>query len=454
MKRFLTVVALAVTLAGAPVVAQDTQAPVALSRVQAIQIAQQALREGKPQIAAEVSAALLRADPEDAEALMIKAILMRGTGRLDDARDASSQAYRHATAPGLKFEAAMLTADVLARQEKFTRAEFWLRRADQTAPDEARRSLAERAFQAVDRRNPLQVSLRFSIKPSNNVNNGAETTIIEIGGLPFRLDDTGQQLGGWEASAGVSLSYRLSMSERHQTDLLGELSFRKVWLDSDASELAPDARDSDFDYGAILAGVRHRRLIWPETGPSEITGVIGQSWYGGDALARWTELRLGQTVRRSETSALRFTVSGRIEKRLDADINDSEALAVSAEYLRGLSNGRGYSVGANARTIWSDSATVDSLVLGVNGSWSFERIGPVESRIGLSAETRDYRKWRSTPGGREDNTLSLRADVIWPEVSYYGFVPQATLTARRTWSDVDIYDRNEVSLGLTAVSRF
>ena len=55
---------------------------------------------------------------------------------------------------------------------------------------------------------------------------------------------------------------------------------------------------------------------------------------------------------------------------------------------------------------------------------------------------------------REDLTLGLRLDVGWPEVSYYGFAPRVTLTGRRTWSDVDIYDRNEFSLGLTVVSRF
>ena len=33
-------------------------------------------------------------------------------------------------------------------------------------------------------------------------------------------------------------------------------------------------------------------------------------------------------------------------------------------------------------------------------------------------------------------------------------LPQLTLNARRTRSDVEIYDRNELSLGLTAVSRF
>ena len=452
MRRLVAVLAAVAMLCGMPLAAQEES--VTLTRAQALQVAQQALAQGRPGVADEISTALLRVNPEDPDALMLRAILLRSTGRLDEAREASAAAWRHAEAPGLRYEAAMLTAELLSRQEKFGRAQFWLRRADQAAPDEARKERAAQAFRTVRQRNPLQVSLRFSLKPSNNVNNGAETTVIEIGGLPFRLDESGQQLGGWEASAGVSLSYRLSMAETHRTDVLSEISFRKVWLNSRAKELAPDADSSDFDYGAILAGVRHQRMIWPDVGPSEALGIVGQSWYGGRALARWGELRLNQTVKRSEESALRFGVSARVEKRLDDAINNARTLGLSADYLRSLGEGRGYSVGASLRNIWSDSATVDSLVKGVNASWSFGRTGPVESRVSVSGETRDYRKWASTPGGREDRTLSLRLDMSWPEVTYYGFVPQATLTARRTWSDVDIYDRNEVSLGLTAVSRF
>lgn len=451
--RFMAAMALA-AWAGAAAAQAPEGAPVALTTAQARAIAQQALAEGKPAIAAAMSDAILAADPDDAEAHLVRAVVLRGTGNLDAAHESAVAAYRHATIPALRFDAAMLAADILARQERFTRSQFWLRRADQAAPDGERRAAAERAFRLVRDRNPLQVGLRFSLRPSNNVNNGAETLDVTVGGLPFRLDPSGQQLGGWESSAGVSLGYRLSQSETQRTDLLGEASFRKVWLDSDAATLAPAARDSDYDYGVVLGGVRHQRLIWPDLGPSSITGVFGQNWYGGNELARWGEIALGQTVQRSQVSALRFGLQARVEKRLDSGINDNRTLGLSVEYLRTLGDGAGYALGASLRDIRSDSATVDGTVLGVSGSRAFGRLGPVEPRLSISAEVRDYQKWAVTPGGREDRTLGLSLDVAWPEVSYFGFVPLATLTARRTWSDVDIYDRNELSLGLTAVSRF
>jgi hypothetical protein len=417
-------------------------------------LARQALQQGNLTLADAISSALLAKGPNDAEALIVRAQLLRAAGQLDAARAAAAAAYRNSENPALRFDAAMLAAGTLAQQERYSWSQVWLRRADQEAPDAPRQAAAAQAYAAVQRENPLSISLQFSLKPSNNVNNGAETTQIEIAGFPFQISDSAQQLGGWEASAGASLSYRLSESETQRTDILGDIFYRRIWLDSDARALAPDANGSDFDYGTIVAGVRHQRLIWPELGRSSISGVVGQSWYGGDALGRWGEVQLDQSVRRSENSALRIGLTARTEKRLDDGINDSKALEVSAVYVHNLGKGMNYSLGASARNVWSDSATVDSLVLGLNAGWTFGRVGPVQPRISLSSESRDYRKWATTPGGREDNTLSLRSDVVWPDLSYYGFVPQTSLTARRTWSNVGIYNRNEFSLGLSAVSRF
>jgi tetratricopeptide (TPR) repeat protein len=457
-RRALAASFFALTLAFAPAaispaVAQDA-GTLQVSPPQARALARQAAMKGDIRTADAVSSALLLRDPDDAEALLVRAIVLRAAGRFPEAAAASARAFRNTDNPALRFDAAMMTADIQARQERFTRAQIWLRRADQVAPDEARQNMAEQGYQQVAKRNPLSVQLRFSLRPSNNVNNGAETTEIEIGGLPFRLDDSGQQLGGYEASGGVSLSYRLSESETQRTTALGELYYKRVWLDSEARILAPGAEGSDYNYGVVIAGVRHQRMIWPEIGPSQITGLIGQSWYGDSPLARWAEVQLGQTVQRSDKSALRFGLTGRTESRLDASINDATSLGLSAEYIRITDDGGRYSFGASVRDVQSDSATVDQLSFGLSASRSFAQIGAFQPRISLEAETRDYRKWSSTPGGREDNSLALRLDVTWPDISYYGFVPQMSLNASRTWSDVDIYDRNAISLGLTAVSRF
>lgn len=412
-----------------------------------------AWNDRQPERADRLSALALRANPRDARALLVRALLERRRDPEASFR-AARAAYENSDLDALRFDAAILAAEALTRQERYALAQFWLRRAYQEAPDDTRRDLAARSFREVAARNPLAVRLRFGVSPSSNVNDGAETAEIEIGGASFVLDDSGLQLGGYEAEAGLSFSYRLSGTASERTDLLGEVFYRKVWLDSEAETIAPGAEGSDFDYGVVATGLRHSRLIWPELGPTVVSGVFGQTWYGGEDLARWGQVRLVQTVKQSETSAFRFDVSYRAETRLDDRVNDSNAVGIGAEYLFLSDGGVRTVLGAFARDVSSDSGTVDRLEFGVEADRTFGQVGPVVPRVMVTAATRDYRKWTTTPSGRRDTSLGLQLGLTWPDTGYLGFTPELRLQARRTWSDVDIYDRNEVSVGLSIVSVF
>ncbi|MBT8414922.1 MAG: DUF560 domain-containing protein [Boseongicola sp.] len=451
---FLSLAAAILLTSAAPLKAQTPEDTQTLSVPQARAIARQALQSGNIALADQLSSILLQRDPEDAEALLLRALIARGAGALDIAEQAAADAYRFSDNPALQFDAAFLVADIKARKEQFTRAELWLRRADNVAPDDGRREAAKRAFQNVSRLNPLTVQLRFTARPSNNVNNGAETLAIDLGGLPFFLDPSGQQLGGYEASTGVSLAYRLFENETRKTEALAELFYRKIWLDSEAKDLVPTAEGSDFDYGVLIAGIRDQRLIWPDLGITEITTLVGQSWYGGDELARWGELKLGQTIRQSDVQQLRFGSTIRSEKRLDSDVNSSNSIAFSLDMTRVAESGGTFGLGTTFKNIWSDSGTVDLASVALRANRSFSQMGSVQPRFSASVEQRNYHKFSSVAGGRDDTTLSLGIDVTFPDISYFGFLPQASLQARKTWSTVDIYDRNEYSFGITAVSRF
>ncbi len=446
--------AAAVFLASSVAIAQAPDRGVSLSLAEARVVARQALNSGNTPVADAISRALLQRDPDDAEMLLFRAVISQRQGDLDAAEDFARRAHGAAEAPNLRFDAAFIVADALARREAFTRSQLWLRRADQAAQNDRQRQLIENRYRAVTRANPLSVQLRFSARPSNNVNNGAESVVVDIGGLPFRLDDSGQQLGGYEASAGASLSYRVSENETQKTEVLGELFGRKTWLNSDAKEAAPDAEGSDFDYAVIIAGLRHQRLIWPDVGPSAFTGLAGQSWYGGQELARWGELRFDQSFARDDSSVYRLGLRVRTEDRQDDSINDSEALSVSVDYIQRTEDGGSFGFGATLKKVWSDAATVDQHSAAIRANRNFARIGAFEPRVRASIEGRIYDKFTSVVDGREDIAASLSISTSFPDVTYYGFSPEVSLQARRTWSNVDIYDRNELSLGLTAVSRF
>ncbi len=448
-------VCLFLVLAGAPAVAQaPAEGGTVLTTAQAKQVAVAAMNAGDVRVADAVSSAILAQDPDDPEMLLVRAVLARGVGDLETAEDAGMRAYRNSDNRQLRFQAAMLVADVLTQRESYTRAQIWLRRADQAAETNRQRSISANAYRQVRQRNPLSVELRFSARPSNNVNNGAENVVIEIGGLPFRLDESGQQLGGFEAEVGASLTYRLSESEIQRTEFLGDVFFRKVWLDSDAKAKAPGVNASDFDYGAIALGLRQVRLIFPETGVTTFTGILGQSWFGGEELSRWADVSARQVVRLAGNRSLTFGVRLRAEDRLDEDINSSRAVSVSADYRKRVESGGSYGFGITLRNVWSDSATVDEFATGLRADRTFGQIGPIIPSLRARLENRNFHEFTATVDGRDDQLMTLEATAILPDVTFYGFVPQGSLRLRRTWSNVDIYDRNEFSFALTAISRF
>ena len=446
LKRLIFVAAMTAILA-TPAVSQETP------RSDIRSAARAALETGDLRAADALSSILISQNPDDADALLIRTIVARANGQTDIVATSATAAYRAAQTDAQKFDAAMLAGEAAARHERFTSAQIWLRRADHYAPEQAKETVA-RAYRQVSARNPLAVRLSFGVTPSSNVNNGAETTTIEIGGLPFELGDGDQELGGYEATAGVSLSYRLSASKTQQTIALADLFGKKVWLNSKAKDEAPGVDGSDFDYAAIVLGLRHTRLVWPDLGPTHLTALIGQSWSGGAKQATWRELQALQVVSQSKTSSLRFGVTMRDEDRAGEPVNASQALGLSASWTKAQKSGAVLSLGATVKSTWSDSATVDNLALGLSASQSLPDWGAIRPSISLQAETRDYRKWSTTPGGRRDDSLALRFDLVWPGMTYYGFSPKASLSARRVFSDVDIYDRTSLSLGLTAVSRF
>ena len=435
--------------------AQESDAQnVNLSTDQARAVTVNALRSGNPGVADAISSALLAQNPDDAQMLLVRAILARQAGRFDVAQEAASRAYANSESDAVSFESALVVADVLARDEKYLRSEFWLRRADQAASNEGQERAVERLFRQVNARNPLSIQLRFSARPSNNVNNGAEELVIEIGGLPFRLSDSGQQLGGYETSVGLSLGYRLSEDATQRTEALLELFHRDIRLDSDAKDDAPDVEGSDFDYSVVIVGLRQQRLIWPDLGPTSFTGLLGQSWYGEKKLARWFELSGRQSVRLADDRVLTFGATARTELRLDGDINDSKQFGLSVDYRQAIEGAGSFGLGATIRDIRSDSATVDRFSTEIRGDRVFGQIGPMVPRISLSLQNQNYHKFTSTIDGRQDRSATLGLSATFPDVRFYGFVPEASIRARKTNSNVDIYDRNEYSFGVTMVSRF
>ena len=127
---------------------------------------------------------------------------------------------------------------------------------------------------------------------------------------------------------------------------------------------------------------------------------------------------------------------------------------MSFEWNRLLEGGNIFAFGASVNNTTSDSASIDNLAVRLFARRSFSQVGAVQPSLLVSATTQDFSEFLIGVDGRRDNTLNLRLDFTFPDISYFGFVPQATIEARRVFSDLDAFERQAVSVGLTAVSRF
>lgn len=416
--------------------------------------AREAFLSGRYFEADSIVSGILAREPEDAGALLIRSALFLQSGRVDAARRVAALAFRAAESDRQRFEAAMLAARSALAEQRVTRARIWLLRAEENAETKPRQQEVAKVRAAIAQMDPLAVQLRFSAAPSSNVNNGAEATTIDIGGLPFFISDRDRQLSGYYALGGASVSYRIQANETSRTEFLSEVYARKVWLSSKSKALAPGVEGQDFDYSAILAGMRHTRLIWPELGPTQISLLTAYERYGHKSFARWQEVQAAQLVNRRDEGILRVGARARWTKRFDDPINDSVTLGIFGDLSLIAASGMETRYGAYLTSTGADGPTVDNFALGVSAARDVQVLGSFHPRVAAGIETRDYRSWSISTGGRRDNTAYLTVDLKLSDVSTEFLSPSISLMMRRTWSTVDIYDRNEMSANFTLFSRW
>ena len=362
--------------------------------------------------------------------------------------------YWDSNQPSVKFEAALLAANVKIVQRKLTGAQIWLRAALQAAPTEKAREQVESLYREVVELNDLRLRFSLSLSPSNNVNNGSQDDVVLIGGLPFRVDDRDLQLSGYRASSAVSLSYKISESSVQRTEVIGEAFYHKIWLDQASESRFPNLEASSFDSAGLSVGIRQLRLIWPQLGVSDFAALMGVNWYGGEVLSNWALLAFSQQIKINERNQFQISLSVRENKREDGSINNSSTIGGSLTWGHVLGNGNSMAVTLFAEDVSAQAATIDSLALGVAASWRFAKVGPLKPSISIRGEIRDYRKWQAIIPERIDETVAVTVAAELPDIEYFGFSPEVRVEARQTTSDVSIYDRREIALGFRLVSQF
>ena len=241
--RLWKAAALACLLAGpVPLAAQ-----VNLTADQLRGFAAELVAEGDAPRALAVTEALLNRNPQDVGALILRAQAALALGESGLALDAASTAYDAAKDDGTRYIAARLAARAHAEQRQDTRAQIWLRRARQYAPDARSAEDVAEDYRFLRDRNPWSTQLRFGVSPTNNVNNGSssETVLLfsPFGVARGTLNAEARALSGLAINAGATTSYRLAESRTAITFLDATADAVTYVL----SETAEDALRADRD---------------------------------------------------------------------------------------------------------------------------------------------------------------------------------------------------------------
>ncbi|UWR00475.1 hypothetical protein K3729_06790 [Rhodobacteraceae bacterium S2214] len=444
----------AATLSVSPAVSQQVQ----LTAGQVQQIALAALQQGDARVAAQAANALLERDPQNAGALILRTEAALLAEDFAGAVEFGSRAHWNAATANQRFSAARLVAFAHVEQENYTRSQAWLRLARQDAPNDQAREAVARDFRAVRSRNPLSVNLRFGITPSTNVNNGSssETTDLFDLGLPFVLNGDARALSGWEASASANLRYRAHTNETSATFLDLGFSGRTYWLTENAKDQAGEGvTGSDFSNATLSLGATHRFILSPDMQPTSATLSFGQSWYGGDANARFVTASASQSWKLSDRDTI--LLSGFAQKQ--TSLEDSDPVMtynLQTVWARDLADYGNLAVSIAVRDSQSNNrdADYDSARVGINYDFPEPLFG-VQIGTTFSYEARDFEASRFSPlFGRDETIKSASVRAVFTDIEYLGFQPVVNIERTVQESSIDLFDREFTNFGFDITSSF
>lgn len=432
---------------------------VTLTIAQSREVAVQALSKGQPQVAARIALGLLQRDGADAFAYFVLARAMQQMQQPAQGRRAAARAFRHARTPTQKYEASQLAATLAYEHGAHGIAQIWLRRSWNHAPTQQARSVLMKDYAVLRRLNPWQVQGRFTIIPSDNVNNGAKDPYMQIEGVPFvgLLSPDALALSGIKAVADLSLGYRLRQSRQSQTRLTGRLYLNRVALSDEAHSIAPTARNGDFAYSDFALGVE-QQVVHASGAQSQYSLSVGRLWYAGAPYQ--DRVGVGLTHLRPLKDKGRVRYSAMLQRATPANSTaDLYQFDLGADWQHPLSNGDLWGYGLSAKLVDTRTAIHQETRATGHVTYGFGKpVGPAKLSLTLGVSVGHYPNYRLgtivVPGGRDDRSVFGSARFTFDTLDYAGFAPALTLQAQRTHSNVSRFSSDAISVSLGFVSRF
>ena len=456
-KRFFKIV----VVVGAAAFAPSTHAkPIVLSVESMRQLAYQTLQAGYAEQALTYTDALLSRDPNDTTTLIIRAQALRALGRAPEARFVAKQAWRLADTDKARFGAAMAMAQALSSMNRRTGAQLWLRRAAEYAPNDRARDIARRDFGYVKSRNPWVLQMDGTASPSSNINNGSRQSKMSLSGLPieFEIPAQSQALAGFELGFGATATYRFVPTARSMTEARFAFNGQIAALSADAKAAAPLARNADYTFAAVEAGLQQTRPLG-DTGRKvlRLTGTLGHNWYGGDDLSDYLRLSMGLDHSLKNGALVSFGVTADKTARIDSPLQSSDRLAVTLGYT--IAAGAGgqdrLKFELEAATTASTSAEVRSTAQSVSVDWTKARpVAGIALSGGIQIGRQNFADSRYVAGGRDDLKLSANLSMTFQSIDYLGFSPVLTLQATKNRSNSALHDSENFGIALGIRSSF
>jgi hypothetical protein len=325
------------------------------------------------------------------------------------------------------------------------------------APSEDARTRTVTAFKNVRRRNPLNLQLRFSVTPSDNVNNGANSPYNIIEGVPLvgRLSPAAQALRGVVATSDLRAAYRLHRGDGHETRVTGRGYLRRVSL----SESVPGVDGGDLSSAIVEAGISHLRA---GTAPDSLWHFDlegGRTWYGGHPLYDFG--RIAATRRQALGDRMRLGFGGMLERRQGQTRANADTTALRAFGSLGLKMpATGGELGLFVQYRQTDSTGTNRSFDQWTGIVSYRlgrQLGPAEVKVSAGHSRVDYDSYAvvfPVPGGRADDSWFGGITATFADWDYMGFVPTVSLTAEKSRSNISRFDVDETALSIGIESAF
>ena len=414
----------------------------------------EAVAKGFADQALEIAQTLLTRDAGDSGALVLKAQALRVLRRFPESEAAARAGWAAAKDASQRYAAATAVAQALSLEDHRTEAQFWLRQAVQNAPNQGAKAQAVADFNYVRSQNPLTLQFDASIRPSNNVNNGARDPFFHLG--PFTLEIPGGQraLSGVVGSFGLSGDYKLAETQGQTTKLTFSGSSQMVLLSQAAHRIAPEARNSAYAYQTLNIGLSRKMQADPATTVT-ISVALGHDWYGGSSLSNHQNLEFGAEHAFSADILGFADLSLQRQNRLDSKVASSTAVDLSFGVGKQTADGDVMRLTLTLDRTNSAAIGVDHTSMGANLDWQHAQpvLGTgLAGSVGLSRA--DYRSSSFTSDGRHDVQVTATLSATLNKLGYLGFSPVMAINYARNTSNIVFNDTQTIGLSLSVKSRF